>query len=114
MKILHSVQNVMLSGAKHLFSLIQFVGIKNNTYICMPEVFRLFGFTYFFFSREHKPIHVQIEGAEGYAVYELEGEDFVQRYSRGIKAGDLKRIENVLKENKDTITETWEAYFKRR
>lgn len=50
-----------------------FAGVKNNTYICMPEVFRLFGFTYFFFSREHKPIHVHIEGAEGYAVYELGG-----------------------------------------
>ena len=36
----------------------------------MPEVFRLFGFTYFFFSREHKPVHVHIEGAESYAVYD--------------------------------------------
>ena len=40
----------------------------------MPEVFNLFGFTYFFFSREHLPIHVHIEGAEGYAVYDLDGE----------------------------------------
>ena len=77
----------------------------------MPEVFRLFGFTYFFFSREHKPIHVQIEGAEGYAVYDLEGERFVQRYSKGIKAGDLKRIEAVLEENRETIVNSWKNYF---
>ena len=77
----------------------------------MPEVFRLFGFTYFFFSREHKPIHVHIEGAEGYAVYDLEGERFVQRYSKGIKAGDLKRIEAVLEENKETIVNSWKDYF---
>ena len=77
----------------------------------MPEVFRLFGFTYFFFSREHKPIHVHIEGAEGYAVYDLEGERFVQRYSKGIKAGDLKRIEAVLEENRETIVNSWRNYF---
>lgn len=77
----------------------------------MPEVFRLFGFTYFFFSREHKPIHVHIEGAEGYAVYDLEGERFVQRYSKGIKAGDLKRIEAVLEENRETIVNSWKNYF---
>ncbi len=77
----------------------------------MPEVFRLFGFTYFFFSREHKPVHVHIEGAEGYAVYDLEGERFVQRYSKGIKAGDLKRIEAVLEENRETIVNSWKNYF---
>jgi len=77
----------------------------------MPEVFRLFGFTYFFFSREHKPVHVHIEGAEGYAVYDLEGERFVQRYSIGIKAGDLKRIEAVLEENRETIVNSWKNYY---
>ena len=77
----------------------------------MPEVFRLFGFTYFFFSREHKPVHVHIEGAEGYAVYDLEGERFVQRYSKGIKAGDLKRIEAALEENRETIVNSWKNYF---
>lgn len=77
----------------------------------MPEVFRLFGFTYFFFSREHKPVHVHIEGAEGYAVYDLEGERFVQRYSKGIKAGDLKRIETVLEDNMETIMNSWKNYF---
>ena len=78
----------------------------------MPEILRLFGFTYFFFSREHLPIHVHIEGAEGYAVYDLDGDRFVQRYSKGIKAGDLRRIEAVLDENKDTIVKFWKRYFK--
>ena len=77
----------------------------------MPEVFRLFGFTYYFFSREHKPVHVHIEGADGYAVYDLDGDRFVQRYSKGIKAGDLRRIEAVLEENKDTIVKSWNSYF---
>ena len=77
----------------------------------MPEIFRLFDFTYYFFSREHEPVHVHIEGAEGYAVYELEGNEFKQRYARGIKTGDLRRIESVLRENTETVLKAWERHF---
>ena len=78
----------------------------------MPVIFRLFGFSYYFFSREHEPIHVHIEGAEGYAVYDLYDNRFKQRYAFGIKAGDLRRIEAVLDENKDEIVNSWMGYFK--
>lgn len=27
----------------------EYYGIKNNTYICMPVILRLFGFTFYFF-----------------------------------------------------------------
>ena len=91
-----------------------FVSVIFNTYFCMPEVFRFFGFTYYFFSREHKPVHVHVEGAEGYAVYDLDGDRFVKRYSKGIKAGDLRRIETVLKDNRDTIVFLWNSFFKNR
>ena len=45
----------------------------------MPVILRLFGFSFYFFSREHEPIHVHIEGADGYAVYDLTKDRFVQR-----------------------------------
>lgn len=90
------------------------MGVIFNTYICMPEVFRVFGFTYYFFSREHEPIHVHVEGAEGYAVYDLSEGSFIRRYAKGIKAGDLRRIESVLFENRDAIIETWKNYFNNR
>ena len=80
----------------------------------MPEVFRLFGFTYYFFSREHEPIHIHVEGAEGFAVYEFDVDKFKRRYAKGLKAGDLRRIEQVLEENKDTIINSWKAFFKYR
>ena len=38
----------------------------------MPEIFRFFGFSFFFYSREHEPIHVHVEGNGGYAVYDKE------------------------------------------
>lgn len=43
----------------------------------MPEIFRFFGFSFFFFSREHEPIHVYVEGNGGCAKYEYDGEKFV-------------------------------------
>ncbi len=89
----------------------KYCGIKNNTYICMPVILRLFGFTFYFFSREHEPIHVHIEGADGYAVYDLRKDRFVQRTVSNIKAGDLKKIEMVLDENKEMIIRTWNSYF---
>lgn len=33
----------------------------------MPEIFRFFGFSFFFYSKEHDPIHVHVEGKDGFA-----------------------------------------------
>ena len=50
---------------------------KNNTF--MPEIFRFYGFSFFFYSREHEPVHVHVEGNDGYAVYDLDDGSFVLR-----------------------------------
>lgn len=36
----------------------------------MPEIFNLFGYSFFFWSREHEPIHVHVEGSDGYATFD--------------------------------------------
>ncbi len=77
----------------------------------MPEILRMFGFTFYFFSREHEPIHVHIEGADGYAVYDLRNNKFVKRTVINVKTGDLKKIEMVLDENKEMIIRAWNSYF---
>lgn len=71
----------------------------------MPELFRFFGFTFFFFSREHEPIHVHAEGNDGYAIldYNKESNSFKVREKYNVKKNDLKRIEEVVEENKDII-----------
>lgn len=33
----------------------------------MPEIFRIFGLKFYFFSREHEPIHVHVKNADGNA-----------------------------------------------
>jgi len=94
-------------------------GIKNNTYICkvihlyMPEIFRCFGYSFFFYSREHEPIHVHVEGNDGYAVYDLIKNNFVLREQNNIKSNDQRKIEAVIADNKDIIIKRWKEHFDR-
>lgn len=77
----------------------------------MPEVFRFFGFSFFFFSREHEPMHIHVEGNGGKAVFDIVGDEIIEREVQGIKANDLKRIRRVVTVNKDIIIEEWNNHF---
>lgn len=79
----------------------------------MPEIFRFYGFSFFFYSREHEPIHVHVEGNDGYAVYDLDNGSFVLREKQNIKANDQKKIEAVIEENKDIIVKRWQEHFEK-
>ncbi len=79
----------------------------------MPEVFRLYGFSFFFYSREHEPIHIHIEGKDGYAVYDLADDAFALRELHSIKANDRKKIENTISENREMIIRKWKEHFEK-
>lgn len=80
----------------------------------MPELFRFFGFVFFFYSREHEPIHVHVEGNGGEAKFSLDEQTglFVLQYCVGIKTNDLKKIQQVIKDNTEIIKQAWKVYFK--
>ena len=94
-------------------------GIKNNSYLCsgiiklkfMPEIFRFYGFSFFFYSREHEPIHVHVEGNGGFAKFDWDGQNFVLKEQHCIKARDLKKITEVVDVNKDLIVKFWNEKF---
>ncbi len=77
----------------------------------MPEIFRAFGFTFYFFSREHEPLHVHVMGNDGSAKFIWTGESFVLEDYHKIKANDLKKIGAMIKENEDIIIRHWNKYF---
>ncbi|MCQ2064525.1 MAG: DUF4160 domain-containing protein [Bacteroidaceae bacterium] len=77
----------------------------------MPEIFRFFGYSFFFYSREHEPVHV--EGKDGYAVYDLVGDVFVLREKQGIKSNDQRKIEAVISDNRDIIIKRWMEHFEK-
>ena len=77
----------------------------------MPEIFRAFGFSFFFYSREHEPIHVHVEGKGGFAKYIWNNEKFVLSEKQGIKISDLKNIDMMIEENSDLILKAWNKHF---
>ena len=77
----------------------------------MPEILRMFGMRFFFYSREHEPIHVK--SADGNAKFEILPEGIVLVKNEGLKPKDIKAAEMVLEENKELAIEKWNDYFGR-
>ena len=79
----------------------------------MPEVLRLFGFSFMFYSNEHEPIHIHVVGKGGRARYVLSEENkcFVETECYKIKGSDMKRIREVISDNTDLFIEMWNHFF---
>ncbi len=67
----------------------------------MPEIFRMFGLRFFFWSREHEPIHVHIENGDGDAKFDILPEGIVLKENHGIKLKDIKLRNQFLKKTKN-------------
>ena len=57
----------------------------------MPEVFRFLGFSFFFYSKEHNPLHIYVEGNGGMAKFEWNGTEFFLVENMASKQGTSKR-----------------------
>ena len=62
----------------------------------MPEILRMFGIRFFFYSREHEPIHVHVKNADGKAKFDILPEGVVLVTNEGMKPKDIKAAEMVL------------------
>lgn len=76
----------------------------------MPELLRIFGLRFFFYSDEHHPIHVHVEtdGHKGKIVLEPE---VTIEYNHGIKPKDMKRAVEIVRIYRDEFIEKWNEYF---
>ncbi len=77
----------------------------------MPEILRMFGIRFFFYSREHEPIYVHVKNADGKAKFDILPEGVVLVKNEGMKPKDIKAAEMVLEENKELAIEKWNEYF---
>ncbi len=66
------------------------------------------GFKFFFYANEHEPKHIHVMKGEGFAKVELESLKVVQNY---LKPKDLKIALEIIKENQDNFTRTWNEWF---
>jgi hypothetical protein len=76
----------------------------------MPKVFEKDGFKFFFYSNEHRPIHVHVRYGGGEAVFYVE--DSVElRESQGLKVRELSRAEQLAQEHQQLIIEKWHEHL---
>ena len=76
----------------------------------MPIVFIKNGFRFFFYSNEHRPIHVHVRKGGGEAVFDVEGE-VVLRESVGLKTQELKQAEDLAAGNRQLILQAWHEHL---
>ena len=77
----------------------------------MPEILRMFGMRFFFYSREHEPIHVHVKNVDGKAKFEITDDAVRLVYNKGLKNKDIRAAEMVLEENRDLAISKWIEYF---
>ncbi len=78
----------------------------------MPKVFEKDGYRFFFYSNEHRPIHVRVRYGDGEAVFEVEQRVDLHE-SQGLKVRELKKAEELATEPRGLITERWNEHFNR-
>jgi hypothetical protein len=76
----------------------------------MPMVFTKNGYRFFFYSNEHRPIHVHVRKGGGEAVFNVEDE-VVLRESVGLKTRELKDAEDLAAEHRQLIINTWHEHI---
>jgi hypothetical protein len=76
----------------------------------MPTIFTKSGFRFFFYSNDHRPIHVHVRKGGGEAVFDLEDE-VVLRESVGLKTRELKDAEDLAAEHQQLIIQAWHEHI---
>lgn len=66
-------------------------------------------FVFFFYSDEHRPIHVHVVKGDDDAKIQIEDEVKLV-YNHGLKAKDLKRALELAEMYKEDIINTWNEY----
>lgn len=73
----------------------------------MPEVFRKFGFVFFFYSNEgQEPMHIHVRKSGGFAKFWIEPVEL--DYAQGMKIPDIKLAEELILDHLDLIKQKWD------
>ena len=88
-----------------------FAASNNQKQIKCQRYYVYFGLRFYFYSREHEPMHVHVKSADGKAKFDILPDGIVLVYNKGLKPKDIKCAEMVLEENKDLAIAKWNEYF---
>jgi hypothetical protein len=76
----------------------------------MPSIFEKDGYRFFFYSNDHRPIHVHVRRGNGEAIFNVET-DVELRESAGLKVNELARAEELAREQRMLILQKWHEHF---
>ena len=76
----------------------------------MPTVFEKDGYRFFFYSNEHRPIHVHVRHGDGEAVFDVE-EAVELRESQNMKVSELAKAQRLAEEHRQLILEKWHEHL---
>ncbi len=76
----------------------------------MPKIFEKDGYRFFFYSNEHRPIHVHVRYGAGEAVFDVEPRVEL-RESFGLKINELSRAQALAEEQQQLIVEKWHEHL---
>ena len=76
----------------------------------MPKVFERDGYRFFFYSNEHRPIHVHVRYGGGEAIFEVE-QAVELRESQGLKVRELAKAQALATEHQGLIIEKRHEHF---
>lgn len=76
----------------------------------MPTFITLFGMRFFFYSGEHRPIHLHVENGDGRATIQIDPAIVVVE-NQGIKQNDIKKALSVIELYREDIIAMWNQYF---
>lgn len=76
----------------------------------MPEVLRIDGYRFFFFSREGTELHhIHVEQAERYAKFWLAPISLAE--SRGFRSSELRMLHNLIEQHRESFIVAWDERF---
>jgi len=78
----------------------------------VPKLFEQDGYRFFFYSNEHRPIHVHVRYGSGEAVFNVE-EEIELRESQGLKVRELAKAEELATAKRQLIIQRWNERFGR-
>jgi hypothetical protein len=86
------------------------VGREFADNLAVPKIFEQDGYRFFFYSNEHRPIHVHVRYGGGEAVFDVE--DGVElRESLGLKMRELARAQELAQAHRRLIIDKWHEHL---
>jgi hypothetical protein len=77
----------------------------------VPTVLRSDGYRFFFYANEgNEPAHIHVQKAEAIAKFWLVPETQLE-FSEGFNSAELRRIYDLIEENRPTLLERWNGFF---